>query len=127
FQKFGVQLTFSGMDNATQEAQVYFDSAQVTITLENSAPAFVEGSDPARLWALGNNWLSAYGTLPASYTVSFADLGQWDPAGFPYDVVALGQTANVRDTTLDITPSGRVRELTRDWRNPLASAITVAN
>ena len=127
FQKFGVQLTFDTMDNAAQEALVYFDSAQVTVTPDSSAPDFVEGSDPARLWALGNNWLTAYGTTPASYTCTFADLGQWDPAGFPHETVALGQTATVRDTDLDITTSGRVREVTRDWRNPLASVVTIAN
>lgn len=127
FQKFGISARFNLADTAAQEAQVYIDSGQVTITVDSSAPEFIEGSDPARLWALGNNWLTAYGTTPASYTCTFADLGQWDPTGFPHETVALGQTATVRDTDLDITTSGRVREVTRDWRNPLASVVTIAN
>lgn len=127
FQKFGVELTFSTFDTSSNEAQVYVDSAQVAIVSSNSAPDFTEGSDPARLWALGNNWLTTYGSTPTSYTCSFADLGQWDPVGFPFETVTLGGTANVRDTDLSITTSGRVRELVRNWRNPLASAVTIAN
>ena len=33
----------------------------------------------------------------------------------------------MRDTDLSIITSGRIIELTRDRRNPLASAVTVAN
>lgn len=127
FQKFGVELTFSTFDTSSNEAQVYFDSAQVAIVSTNSAPDFTEGSDPARLWALGNNWLTTYSSAPTSYACSFADLGQWDPTGFPYETVTLGGTANVRDTDLGITTSGRVRELSRNWKNPLSSSVTIAN
>lgn len=125
-QKFNIKIAFTGADSITQ-GEVYVDSAQVVVVATDAAPEFLEGSDPARLWALGNNWLTAYGTTPASYTCTFADLGQWDPLGFPHETVALGQTATVRDTDLDITTSGRVREVTRDWRNPLASVVTIAN
>lgn len=127
FQKFGVQLTFDVQDNATQEAQVYFDAAQVVVIPTNSAPAFTEGSDPARLWALGNNWLTDYGSVPTSIKCTFADLNQWDPTGFPYDAVSLGQSVNVADDVLEETFASRVRELTRNWKRPLDSVISIAN
>jgi hypothetical protein len=103
----------------------YLDSAQVT--LSTSARAFTEGSNATRLLTLANQYLTAYSTVPAAYSVQFADLEGWDPTSFPYDAVTLGGTANVRDTDLGITTSGRMVDITKDWRNPLASAITVAN
>jgi len=101
----------------------YIDAAQ--ITFQSSATDFCEGSNPAKLWALGNQYLATYNGVPTSYGCTFADLGQWDPVGFPYDSIALGQTANVTDTDLDITTAGRIIELRRDWKNPLASHLTI--
>jgi hypothetical protein len=87
---------------------------------------YIAGSDPSELHAAGNLALSTYSVGSASYVVSFADLGAWDPAAFPYDIVTLGAMANVRDTDLDITASYRIVEITRDHRNPLASRFTVS-
>jgi hypothetical protein len=101
----------------------YVDSMQIIFASEGAE--FVEGSNPAKLWALGNQYLGTYSSVPTSYGVTFADLHQWDPVGFPYDHVALGQTANVVDSDLEITTSGRIIELRRDWKNPLASQLTV--
>lgn len=103
----------------------YIDAVQITFA--GAASAFAEGSNPAKLWALGNQYLSSYSTAPTSYGVTFADLGQWDPNGFPYDTVALGQTANVRDTDLGVTTAGRIIELRRDWKQPLRSHLTITS
>lgn len=109
----------------TGAGDCYVDSAQ--IARSDSASPFVEGSNPAKLWALGNQYLTTYSTEPTSYGVTFADLNQWDPTGFPYDTVALGQTASVYDSDLGITTSGRIIELKRDWKNPLASHLTISS
>lgn len=114
------RINFAGA--GTMDA--YVDSSQIEFSA--SATSFVEGSNPAKLWALGNQYLSNYSTAPTSYGATFADLNQWDPNGFPYDVVALGQTANVRDTDLDVTTTGRIIELRRDWKHPLSSHLTIS-
>jgi hypothetical protein len=137
FQRVDYSSSMSGLTGATRSFQVrliqqnvgtgfdgYWDSAQVTFT--SSAQSFTEGSQAARLWALGNRHLSVYGTTPVSYVMTFADLGAWDAGSFPYDTVTLGATANVRDTDLNLTTSARIVELTRDWRNLLASSLTVS-
>lgn len=105
--------------------ELYVDAAQISFT--DSAMAFVEGSNPSRLWTFANRYLTKYSTVPAIYRLTFADLGQWSAADFPYDAVSLGQTANVRDTDLDFTVSARVVDLTRDWKNPLASELSVSS
>lgn len=124
----GATRTFTvqfGLSTTGGAGDMYCDAAQVTFT--SSAQPFVEGSNATRLLTLANRYLTTYSDVPVSYSVAFADLGGWDAASWPYDTVALGMTANVRDTELDITTSARVREVTRDWRNPLASTLTVAN
>jgi hypothetical protein len=123
FHALGVGLTYSLGDPSTRW-KVYIDSVQVD--WGTSARPFVEGSNPSKLWALGNQYLGTYSTAPTSYGCSFADLGQWDPVRFANDVVALGQTANVRDTDLGVTTTGRIIELKRDWKNPLASQLTIS-
>ena len=112
------------LNNAGGSSTTYVDSVQVTLSAAEQE--FTEGSNPAKLWALGNQHLSAYSTVPTSYGVSFANLGEWDPVGFPYDAVALGQTANVYDSDLGVTTAGRIIELRRDWKNPLASHLTIS-
>jgi hypothetical protein len=137
WQRVDYSSSMSGLTGAVRSFQVriwqinagtgfdgYFDSAQVTFT--SSAQAFTEGSQPARLWALGNRHLTVYGTTPVSYTIQFADLASWDAAAFPYDTVTLGATANMRDTDLNVTVAARIVELTRNWRALLASSITVS-
>jgi len=86
----------------------------------------VLGSDPAFALAAANRYLGIYSTTPTAYRVAFADLAAWDATAFPYDGVRLGATANVRDRDLGIITAARIVELTRDWRNPTASAITAA-
>lgn len=103
----------------------YVDAAQISFTA--SAQPFVEGSNPTRLMAVANRYLTRYSTVPAIYRLTFADLGQWDPSSFRYDDVSLGQTANVKDTDLTFTVSARVVDLERDWKNPLASELTVSS
>ena len=106
-------------------SDVYVDAMQITFAA--AAAAFTEGSNPSRLWTFANRYLTKYSTIPATYHITFADLGQLDPTSFPYDAVALGQTANVRDTDLGLTVSARVVELRRDWKAPLASSLTVSS
>jgi hypothetical protein len=142
WRRIDVTYSLSGLTGAVRSffARLYFtqgagtgdayvDSAQICLSAETTAnttaSAFVEGSNPAKLWAMGNQYLGTYSTVPTSYGVTFADLHQWDPVGFPYDHVSLGQTANVVDSDLEITTSGRIIELKRDWKNPLASQLTV--
>jgi hypothetical protein len=108
----------------TPASDVYCDAVQ--IAFQGTATEFVEGSNPAKLWALGNQYLATYSTRPVSYGCSFADLNMWDPTGFRWDAVALGQNASVTDSDLGITTSGRIIELKRDWKNPLASQLTIA-
>jgi hypothetical protein len=94
--------------------------------LSSPQTSMVIGSDPAFALAAANRWLGIYASPPTAYQVNFADLGAWDAAAFPYDIVTLGAMANVRDTDLDLTASYRIVEITRDHRNPLASRITVS-
>jgi hypothetical protein len=108
----------------TPASDVYCDAVQISFAA--TATEFVEGSNPAKLWALGNQYLATYSTRPVSYGCSFADLNMWDPTGFRWDAVALGQNASVTDSDLGITTSGRIIELKRDWKNPLASQLTIA-
>lgn len=104
---------------------MYADSVQATFS--KTPVDFREGSNATRLFTLANRYLTLHGSETVSYTMTFADLTAWDPVAFPYDTITLGGTVRVRDTDLDITTTGRVVELTRDLRNPLASAVTVAN
>ena len=87
---------------------VYVDSVQ--LSWGTTAAAFLEGSNASRLWALGNRYLTTYGTVPSTYQISFANLAEWDAAAYPYDMVSVGQTATVRDVDLDVTATARVVE-----------------
>lgn len=120
-----VAVRYQAGSSAAQGLTYYIGAAMLE-ELSSAQTEFVPGSDPAFLHAAGNRALVAYATPPASYNVSFSDLGAWDAAAFPYDNVALGATANVRDTDLGVTTSERIVEVMRDRRNPLASQLTVS-
>jgi hypothetical protein len=103
----------------------YVDSAQLTFT--SAARPFTEGSSPARLLAMANRYLTQFSDDPVAYQCSYADVHAWDPAGFPYETIVLGQTTNIRDPELELIETGRLMERRRNWKQPLASRLTVAN
>lgn len=119
------RLQYDAGSNAAQTL-VWYLGGMLVEELDTAQSTFIVGSQPAFMLAAANRYLRLYSDPPAAYQVSFADLQAWDPASFPYDTVALGATAAVRDTDLDITTSARVVELSRDRRRPMASTITVS-
>lgn len=112
-----------GSGASSGNVTMYVDSVRIAL---NGAPEFLEGSDPAKLWAFGNRYLTTYGTVPVRYDASFADLGLIDPTGFPYDSIEIGQTARVTEPELAVTTTARIHELTRDWRRPDRSRLTIS-
>lgn len=106
-------------------SDIYIDSAQVTLSA--AADVFMEGSQATRLLALANRYLTKFSTTPVAYRFSFADVGDYDATGFPFDGVTLGQTVNVRDTDLNSTASARLLERTRNIKNPLAAELVVSS
>lgn len=119
-------ITVRYQSGSTAHGLTYYIGAAMLEEVSTAQTTFIVGSQPAFLHAAGNRALGIYSDPPTAYTVSFADLEAWDAAAFPYDNVALGATANVRDTDLSITTSERIVEITRDRRNPLASQLTVS-
>ena len=119
-------LRYDAGSNAAQ-GLTYYIGGMLLEELASAQASMVVGSEPAFSLAAANRYLRLYSVAPVAYRVAFADLQSWDATAFPYDTVTLGATANVRDTDLSIITSGRIIELTRDRRNPLASAVTVAN
>jgi len=122
---------------AAISAQVYYNaSGTMGVTwwiggvlieeLSSVQSSMVVGSEPAFALAAANRWLQLYSSPPTAYRVTFANLAEFDAAAFPYDGIEVGALANVRDTDLNITTSARILELTRDWQNPVASAITAS-
>lgn len=109
---------------ATSSTTIVVDA--VAFTIDEDLPSnYPRGSGVTSAWVAANEYLADRASAPPRYAMQVADLNAWDPTAWPYEAIALGATANVRDTDLDVTTAQRLVELTRDHKNLLATRVNL--
>lgn len=117
----GIRVTI----NTSPATDIILDAAMMTV--DQALPTnWTVGSGLCNAWVAGNQHLLDRAPPANRYEFTVADLQAIDPDGYPYDALALGATATVRDTVLDVTTQQRIVELHDDWRNPGRSRIALA-
>lgn len=94
--------------SAVASSDFYVDSVQITKT--STAQRFANRCEKKKLWDEVFDKLQIVSVARVTYACQFADLYRIDPASFPFESIALGDTVNVIDEGLNINVDVKVVE-----------------
>lgn len=111
--------------SGTASSEFYADSVWCMNTEREKR--FTALSEKKDLWDAAYDRLQVTKDARATYQCNFVDLHKWDPARYPFDAIALGDTLHVKDDLLSIDVEQTTVEIRDNVFQPELSETVISN